>query len=68
MRGQGNSVVYHHTNNPGALNVKAGETLVSTILTASTALSREPPGYFFGERVLLLEYSSRWLWSDVLST
>ena len=36
-RGQGNSVVYHHTNSPGALNVKAGEKLVSTILAASTA-------------------------------
>ena len=36
--GQANSsVVYHHTNSPGTLNVKAGEKLVSTILTASTA-------------------------------
>ena len=32
-----NSVAYHYTNSPGALNVKAGEKLVSTILAASTA-------------------------------
>ena len=31
-------------------------------------LSREPPGYYFGERVLHPECSSRWLWSDVFST
>ena len=31
------SVVYHQTNNPGALKVKASITLASTILAASTA-------------------------------
>ena len=31
-------------------------------------LSRDPPGYYFGERVLRPECSSRWLWSDVFST
>ena len=31
-------------------------------------ISREPPGYFFGKRVLLPECSSRWSWSDVFST
>ena len=31
-------------------------------------MSREPPGYYFGERVLLPECSSRWPWSDVFST
>ena len=31
-------------------------------------LSREPPGYYFGERVLRPECSSRWLRSDVFST
>ena len=36
-RGRGNSVVYHHTNSPGALNVIAGKKLVSMILAASTA-------------------------------
>ena len=36
-RGQGSSVVYHHTSSRGTLNVKAGETLVSTILAARPA-------------------------------
>ena len=31
-------------------------------------MSREPPGYYFGERVLLPECSSRWPWSNVFST
>ena len=31
-------------------------------------MSREPPGCYFGERVLLPECSSRCLWSDVFST
>ena len=31
-------------------------------------LSREPPRYYFGERVLRPECPSRWLWSDVSST
>ena len=30
-------------------------------------MSREPPGYYFGKRVLLPECSSRWPWSDVFS-
>ena len=30
-------------------------------------MSREPLGYYFGERVLLPECSSRWLWSDEFS-
>ena len=34
-RDQGNSVVYHRTNSPGALN--AADVLVSTVLAASTA-------------------------------
>ena len=47
--GQGNSVVYHHTNRPGALNVKAGETLVSTILAASTACQQSRLGTTSGK-------------------
>ena len=31
-------------------------------------LSREPPGYYFGERVLHPECSNQWFWSDVFST
>ena len=31
-------------------------------------LSREPPGYYFGERVLRPEYSNRWLWRHMFST
>ena len=31
-------------------------------------LSRKPLGYYFGKRVLRPECSSRWLWSDVVST
>ena len=31
-------------------------------------LSREPPGYYFGERISRPECSSRWLWSDAFST
>ena len=31
-------------------------------------ISRESPGYYFGERVLLPECSRRWPWSDVFST
>ena len=30
-------------------------------------MSREPPGYYFGKKVLLPECSSRFPWSDVLS-
>ena len=48
-RGQGNSVVYHHTNSPGALNVEAGEKLVSTILAASTAYQESRLGTASGE-------------------
>ena len=67
MRGDKESGAVYQTKIPGALKVKAGEKLVSTILAASTA-SREPPGYYFGERVLGPECSSRWLWSDVFLT
>ena len=31
-------------------------------------MSKEPPGYYYGERVLLPECSSRCLWSDAFST
>ena len=69
MRGdEGYSVVYHRTNSPGALNVKAGVKTREHNSRREHCLSREPPGYYFGKRALLPECSSRWLWSDVLST
>ena len=48
-RGQENSVVYHHTNTPGALIVKAGEKLVSTNLAASTACQESRLGTTSGK-------------------
>ena len=48
-RGLGNSVVYHHMNSPGALNMKAGEKLVSTILAPSTACQESRLGTTFGK-------------------
>ena len=46
-RGQANSVVYHRTNSPGALNV-AG-VLMSTILAASTAYQESRVGTTSGK-------------------
>ena len=56
------------TAQPGALNVKAGVKTREHDSRREHCLSREPPGHYFGERVLLPECSSRWLWSDVFST
>ena len=64
----GNSVVYHHINSPGALNVKAVVKTREHDSRREHCISREPPGYYFGERVSLTECSSRWPWSDVFST
>ena len=43
-RGLEDSVVYHNTNSPGALNIKQVSKLVSTILAASTACQESRPG------------------------
>ena len=40
----GNGFVCHHMNSPEALNMKAGEKLVSTILAASTAFQESRLG------------------------
>ena len=64
----GNRVVYHHMNSPGALNVKEGVKTRKHDSRRENCMSREPPGYYFGKRVLLPECSSRWPWSDEYST
>ena len=55
-------------NSPGALNVKAGVKTREHDSRREHCILKEPPGYYFGERVLLPECSSRWPWSDVFST
>ena len=55
-------------NSPGALNVKAGVKTREHDSRREHCISREPRGYYFGERVLLPECSSRWPWSDMFST
>ena len=55
-------------NNPGALNVKASVKTREHDSCREHCISREPPGYYFGRRVLLPECSCRWPWSGVLST
>ena len=55
----GNSVTQHRTNSPGALNVKAGVKAREHDSRREHSMSREPPGYYFGKRVLLPECSSR---------
>ena len=67
VRGQQGKERRLPSKSPGTLKVKAGEKLVSTTLAASTAC-QESRGYYFGERVLRPECSSRWLWSNVYST
>ena len=56
------------TNSPGALNVKASVKTREHDSCHDQCISREPPVYYFGKRVLLLEYSSRCPWSDMFST
>ena len=68
MRGLENSVVYHRANSPGAVNVKAGVKTREHDSHREHRMSREPPGYYFGNRVLLPECSCRWPWSDVFPT
>ena len=41
--------MYHHMNSPGALNMKAGEKLVSPILAASTACQESRLGTTSGK-------------------
>ena len=59
--------MYHRTNSPGALNVKAGGKTREHDFRREHRMSREPPGYYFGKRVLPPECSCRWPWSDVFS-
>ena len=60
--------MYHHMNGPGALTVKAGLKTRKHDSRREHCMSREPPGYYFGKRVLLPECSSQWPWSDEHST
>ena len=43
----------HHMNNPGALNVRARVKTREHDSRREHCISREPPGYYFGERALL---------------
>ena len=60
--------MYHHIKSPGALNVKAGVKPREHDSRREHCISREPPGYYFEENILLPECSSRWPWSDVFFT
>ena len=55
-RGLENSAVYHRTNSPRALNVKVSVKTREHDSCREHCISREPPGYYFGKRVLLPEY------------
>ena len=55
-------------NNPGALNVKASVKTRQHDYCREHCISKEPPRYYFGKKVLLPESSCRWPSSDVLST
>ena len=55
-------------NSPGALNVKASVKTREHDSCREHCISRVPPGYYFGKRVLLPECLSRWPWSDMFST
>ena len=57
MRGLENSVAQRHTNSPGALNIEAGVKTREHDSRREHRMSREPPGYYFGRRVLLSECS-----------
>ena len=59
-RGLEDSIIYHNTNSPGALNAKAGVKTREHDSRREHRMSREPPGYYFGKRVLLPECSCRW--------
>ena len=56
----GNSVTQRRSNRPGALNVKAGVKTREHGSRREHRMSREPPGYYFGKRLLLPECSCRW--------
>ena len=53
---------------PRGLEREAGENSSARFSPRALHMSRVPPGYYFGERMLLPECSSRWLSSDVFST
>ena len=52
--------VYHNTNSPGTLDIKAGVRTREHDSRREHRMSREPPGYYFGRRVLFPECSCRW--------
>ena len=62
-RGQetASTTTQHRTNSPGALNIKAGVKTREHDSRREHRMSREPPGYYFGKRVLRPECSCRWL-------
>ena len=55
-------------NNPGALNIKEGVKTREHDSRREHCILREPPGYYFRERILLPQCSSRRPWSDMFST
>ena len=60
--------MYHNMNSPGAFKVKSDVKTREHDSCHEHCMSKEPPWYYFGERVFLPECSSRWPWSDVFST
>ena len=62
------SVVYHLTNSPGGLKNESKCKTREHDSPREHCLSKEPPGYEFGEKVLRPECTSRWLWNDAFST
>ena len=60
MRELENSVAQRRTNRPGALNVKSWVKTREHGSRREHRMSREPPGYYFGKRVLLPECSRYW--------
>ena len=60
MRGLEHSVAQRRTNRPGALNVKTGVKIREHGSRREHRMSRQPPEYYFGKRVLLPACSCRW--------
>ena len=61
--GTGNSVAQHNTaphEQPRGLEYKAGVKTREHDSRREPRMSREPPGYYFGKRVLRPECSCRW--------
>ena len=54
-------------NSPGVLIVKASVKTHEQDSRREHCMSKEPPEYYFGKRVLLPKCSCRWPWSNVFS-